>query len=143
MLRKNPQASVYRFRDHVAATVKSEDGTAYLTAPEARALAAALLRAARSVESEDFADSNVGTFRLEEANFKGKPMARLTPSDARALASQYGFDFRADFHALPSSVVDRVLAAADFRRYRKPKNANGSRGRCFFEYVARTASQKD
>ena len=44
-----------------------------------------------------------------------------------------------DFHALRSEVVDGLLVCATERGYRKPKNANGSRARCFYEYLVRTA----
>lgn len=38
----------------------------------------------------------------------------------------------ADFHTLSSSEVDALLAQADRLKYRKPQNANGSRGRYFY-----------
>jgi hypothetical protein len=64
-------------------------------------------------------------------------MARLTYWDARALASCFGFDPREDFHTMSSASKDAVLAAADARKYRKPKNANGSRGRYFAAHLKR------
>ena len=47
-----------------------------------------------------------------------------------------------DFHSLPSDQVAQVLREADAVKYRKPKNANGSRARYFYEYLARTARKK-
>jgi hypothetical protein len=42
-----------------------------------------------------------------------------------------------DFHALSRQSVDALLEEADAYRYRKSKNANGSRARCFHEYLFR------
>lgn len=42
-----------------------------------------------------------------------------------------------DFYALPSSSVDVIVEAAKRVGYRKPKNANGSRGRYFYAYLER------
>jgi hypothetical protein len=42
-----------------------------------------------------------------------------------------------DFHELSSSKVDELLKAAAHYGYRKPKNANGSRGRYFFARLQR------
>lgn len=47
--------------------------------------------------------------------------------------------YNVDFHALQSEFVDRLVAAADARGYRKPRNANGSRARCFHAYLMREA----
>ncbi len=44
---------------------------------------------------------------------------------------------RGDFHALSSTIVDRLLDEAKRAGYRKPKNANGSRGRYFHAYLSR------
>ncbi len=37
-----------------------------------------------------------------------------------------------DFHELSSNEVEIVLTHADAAKYRKPKNANGSRGRYYW-----------
>lgn len=47
----------------------------------------------------------------------------------------------ANYYALTSSQVDRLLLEADARKYRKPKNANGSRSRYFHEYLQRRAAK--
>lgn len=67
-------------------------------------------------------------------------MARMTKDEAREIARRYGVNLSAPFHVLPWSQVDRVRDAADSRQYRKPKNANGSRARCFHEYLRRAAN---
>lgn len=63
---------------------------------------------------------------------------KLTPWQAYAELLAIGHMGR-DFHALPSSAVDSILAAADRARYRKPRNANGSRARYFYAHLHRRA----
>lgn len=46
---------------------------------------------------------------------------------------------RGNFYTLPASTVCELLAEADRVKYRKPKNANGSRGRYFHAYLTRRA----
>lgn len=70
-------------------------------------------------------------------------MARLTYWEARALANSFGFDPREDFHAMSTASKEAVLRAADCVKYRKPKNANGSRGRYFAAYVRRIIERGD
>lgn len=45
-----------------------------------------------------------------------------------------------DYHRLSSAQVDVVLSAADAQKYRKPRNANGSRGRYFYDRLQRLAA---
>ena len=66
-------------------------------------------------------------------------MTTLDPYDARSLATRYLIDLERDFFTLSYSEVQHVLSAADTRRYRKPRQANGSRGRYFFAYLQRAA----
>lgn len=47
------------------------------------------------------------------------------------------------FHALPGRTVRHLLEYADLVKYRKPKNANGSRARYFYEYLQRRAARAD
>ena len=68
--------------------------------------------------------------------------ARLTRGEALDLARLHGFPLDSDFHALTSGEVEGVLAAADARGYRKPRTANGSRGRSFHAYLRRAADRK-
>ena len=51
-----------------------------------------------------------------------------------------GATARPDFHTLPASSVCELLEFADEYKYRKPKNANGSRGRYFYARVLRAAA---
>lgn len=44
-----------------------------------------------------------------------------------------------DFHALPQLSVDLLLQEADAYGYRAPRNANGSRARCWHAYLTRQA----
>ena len=53
------------------------------------------------------------------------------------LATSYHIPLGENFYALRSDVVGRVLELADIVKYRKPKNANGSRGRYFYERLNR------
>lgn len=46
-------------------------------------------------------------------------------------------DLTRDFCTLRASEVERVLEAADLVKYRRPKNANGSRGRYFYARMQR------
>lgn len=69
-------------------------------------------------------------------------MARLTRHDARSMAAAYAIPLKADFCALDSATVERVLALADLLKYRRPVNANGSRGRYFHAHLQRTANRE-
>lgn len=42
-----------------------------------------------------------------------------------------------DFHTLSSAEVEQLLDAADMVKYRRPKNANGSRARYFHAKLQR------
>jgi hypothetical protein len=43
-----------------------------------------------------------------------------------------------DWHSMGNDQKDAILLAADLWKYRKPKNANGSRGRYFAQYLRNT-----
>lgn len=70
-------------------------------------------------------------------------MAHLTKSESRAICSAFGIDPNQDWHQMPSAMKEAVLKAADSRKYRKPKNANGSRGRYFSEYLRRAMERAE
>ena len=70
-------------------------------------------------------------------------MARLTKNEARALCSVFGIDPSHDWHAMSSTMKEAVLRAADAHKYRKPKNANGSRGRYFAKYLRRVIEKEE
>lgn len=59
-------------------------------------------------------------------------------AEAIALAARHKIPLNQDFYTLPASTVERITAAADERKYRKPKNANGSRARYFYAYLVRS-----
>lgn len=63
---------------------------------------------------------------------------RLT--SASELLQSCGIQIGANFHALKSEQVDALLELAKFYRYRKPKNATGSRARCYHARLQRLAS---
>lgn len=58
---------------------------------------------------------------------------------ARAVLAAAGVRLGQDFHTLSSSQVDTLLAEADREHYRKPKSANGSRGRYYHDLLQRRA----
>lgn len=65
----------------------------------------------------------------------------MTPYEATALATRHGIKLGRDFFTLGAFEVTQVLCAADEWRYRKPKNANGSRGRYFYAFLNRAANR--
>lgn len=58
-------------------------------------------------------------------------------SNALTMFNRYGIDIKADFHTLTSSQVEIVLECAKQDGYKPPKNANGSRARCYFAALQR------
>lgn len=61
----------------------------------------------------------------------------LNAQQALETLSPQGIDFKADFFTLPPSAIELLLEEADRQKYRKPKNANGSRGRYFYTAIQR------
>jgi hypothetical protein len=68
-------------------------------------------------------------------------MPQMDRSRAKAILNRCNAN--GNFFTLSSSVVDDLLAEADHVKYRKPQNANGSRGRYFHAYLSRRAGQPD
>jgi hypothetical protein len=66
----------------------------------------------------------------------------MTRFDAIDALNRCNVPVGTDFHTLSSSQVDALLTEADFFRYRKPKNANGSRGRYFHAHLQRKVAAK-
>jgi len=62
--------------------------------------------------------------------------------NARAILASLNIGLGQNFHTLRASQVDGLIAAADFARYQKPRNANGSRGRYFHDRLQRLAKGK-
>lgn len=67
----------------------------------------------------------------------------MTPDDARNTLHRLRLDPKTDFHRLGMYEVDALLTEADRVKYRKPKGANGSRGRYFHAYLCRLASRPE
>ncbi len=67
----------------------------------------------------------------------------MTRTDARETLRLCGVPIGADFHRLTSEQVDALLAHADAYGYRKPSNANGSRGRYWHAFLQRTAIREE
>lgn len=70
---------------------------------------------------------------------------RITPSEARdtlRLISTNG-PWSRDFHLLYQDEVAALLEEARKHGYRTPRNANGSRARCFHSYLTRAATKAD
>lgn len=66
----------------------------------------------------------------------------MDTAHATALAAQFHIPLGRDFCTLRASEVAQVLEAADFVKYRRPKNANGSRGRYFYAALSRAANRR-
>lgn len=62
--------------------------------------------------------------------------------EASKIATDYRIPLNADFHTLGADNVSRILDAADARKYRAPKNANGSRARYFHAMLVRAFNAK-
>lgn len=72
-----------------------------------------------------------------------KPFSDLDKTNnARRVLADCGIDYAIDreFFVLRPSQVQALLDHPATRAYRKPKNANGSRGRYLFAYLSRRAN---
>lgn len=67
----------------------------------------------------------------------------MDSTQAHEALQRAGVAVGADFHTLSSSQVEALLAEADRVKYRKPRNANGSRGRYFHDLLQRCARRED
>jgi hypothetical protein len=63
----------------------------------------------------------------------------MTPDDARDTLRLCRILPGSNFHALGSDEVGCLLERAKAWKYRTPRNANGSRARCFHAYLERLA----
>lgn len=68
---------------------------------------------------------------------------RLDRQDASRIFAACGINPADDFHRLNAGQVEALLEHADAHKYRKPANANGSRGRYFHAYLSRAHSRRD
>lgn len=66
----------------------------------------------------------------------------MTRSDAFNILAQCGIPPGSDFHRLGSDQVEALLERAKAWKYRQPKNANGSRARCFHARLERLAARR-
>ena len=66
----------------------------------------------------------------------------MTRQEATILCKQYQIDTAKEFYTLSSTEIGRVLDAAKLAKYRRPKNANGSKARYFFEALRRAMERK-
>jgi hypothetical protein len=65
----------------------------------------------------------------------------MTRSEASDILARCHIDRGHDFHRLPSDQVEALLTEADRVKYRRPKNANGSRARYFHARVMRALNR--
>jgi ribosomal protein S13 len=61
----------------------------------------------------------------------------MTRNDAREVLTKLGITIDKDYHQLTNSQVDKVVALAVLYGYHKSKNAPGSKGRMFFQFLQR------
>jgi hypothetical protein len=69
-------------------------------------------------------------------------MSRLTGYDATNILGLVGIPRGTDFYTLSASQVCALVDQADLYGYRKPRNANGSRGRYFYAFLQRLMCRK-
>lgn len=67
----------------------------------------------------------------------------ISPETAAETLRIVGAPIGEDFHKLDSYAVECLLDWARKFKYRKPKNANGSRARYFHDYLQRRAQRKE
>ncbi len=84
---------------------------------------------------KEYQDNESGNYRIIRRHVKLSEGSN--PRKSRQVEMVHGIDFTKDFYTLPNSDVVKLVEAADRAGYRKPKNANGSRGRYYFYAVKR------
>ena len=62
---------------------------------------------------------------------------KKTKATRNAIMNQFGIPAGEDFDTLRSTMVEKILEAANASNYRAPRNANGSRARYFYAYLNR------
>lgn len=67
---------------------------------------------------------------------------RIDRERARGILARCRVAVGANFYALRQETVSALLAEADAHKYRAPRNANGSRGRYWHEYLQRAAAKE-
>lgn len=66
-------------------------------------------------------------------------MKMVNLSAARGVLNTEGISLKENFHTLRPSQVEAIVQLAKESGYRKPRNANGSTGRYYFQALARKA----
>jgi hypothetical protein len=70
-------------------------------------------------------------------------MPRMTRETAQDILARCHLSATPNFFTLSNSDVVDLLLEADAVKYRKPKNANGSRARYFYAHVLRAANREE
>lgn len=104
----------------------------YMIRPDGSESCASLLETGTSKECI----AKVREFVLHNEGYKYFRNESVTRIQAKALLEKAGIDFSKDFFQLHSSQVEGLVVFAKLTKYRKPKNANGSLGRYFFQHLA-------
>jgi hypothetical protein len=65
---------------------------------------------------------------------------KLSACDAKKLLEAEGIPFGVDVHSIGVANLGRVAEVAKQAGYRKPKNAPGSTGRMYYQYLNRLKS---
>lgn len=63
--------------------------------------------------------------------------------NAQAVLAAINAAIGQDFHTLTTSQIELVLEEADRVRYQRPRNANGSRARYFYQLLQRQAQRQE
>lgn len=125
-----------------------------MTKKHFQAFADSIKATEKATDAERFADVCIKLFqddnpRFDSARFyaacglngfgkKPKKLNRQSRAQrAREILTACTIEIGADFHTLHSNTVDALLEFATQERYRKPKNANGSRARCYHDRLQR------
>ena len=66
----------------------------------------------------------------------------MKKDEAMRICAQFNIPKGDNFHVFNSDIVARIIEAADSRKYRAPKNANGSRARYFYAMLTRALNSK-
>lgn len=75
--------------------------------------------------------------KIEQSKLNGAH--KMTKKEAKQVALKMGIDFASDYHVLSSSQANELADLATKVGYRKPKNANGSTSRYFFNHLKKVA----
>ena len=75
-------------------------------------------------------EAHIGLYKVHQPK-----VYKFTRQQAKAIAVIYGIDFTKDFYQISSSQVGLLVDLAKKSKYRKPKTANGSTGRYFFDHL--------